>query len=244
MTHKILPIVLGAGTVLTIASPVLAKNNASEAAELRQEKREEVKTKLINRAQTNADREIDRRVNSLEKLISHINGMKKISADQKATLVSQVQAEIDSLKALKTKIDSDTDVATLKADKKSIVDAYRVFVVFMPKVQIMANGDKIIELADQMTTGLEAKVQLKINEASASGKDVTTANAKMADGQAKLADAKTQAQNAINMVASLDPAGYPGNKATLQQARNLLQTARKDLVTAMQDFKAARVSIK
>jgi hypothetical protein len=73
----------------------------------------------------------------------------------------------------------------------------------------MAQADQILELADLM--------------------DMRTDNA---DAKAKIADAKIQAQKAIDTVTVLTPEGYPGNRSILLFAVKMLQTARQDLNVA------------
>ena len=165
---------------------------------------------------TRADQEITRRINALNNLITRINAMVKVSDSQKSALTSQVQAIIANLQSLKTKIDADTNPATLLADKKSIVVAYRVFVFMIPKVTIISNADKILDLA-----------------ALLQAKNPSTAAA------AKISDAITQANNAISTVSALDPSGWPGNRAALVSARQMLKTALGDLRSAWTIMKAA-----
>ena len=180
----------------------------------RAERKQERQEKMTTLRRTRADGEIDRRVAALTSLLGRLNGMKHLSDDKKSNLTSQVNSAIANLQALKTKIDGDTDPATLLADKKSIVDSYRIFALFMPQIRIMAYADSLIDVAQLMKT--------KTTDATA---------------LAKIDDAITQATNAINAVSVLTPEGYPGNKGTLDGARGMLKTAREDL-------KAARGSIK
>ena len=161
-----------------------------------------------------AYQEIDRRIEALNQLIERINKIKRISEEQKTSLVAQVQAEITSLTNLRTKIAADTDLATLTADKKSIVDSYRVFVIFMPKITIIAHADAIIETAELMKT-----------------KNPST------ETLVKITEAINQANSAISKVINLDPSGYPGNKSELQSARSMLQVARQDLKSAWEMIK-------
>lgn len=179
-----------------------------------------------------ADKELDRRITALNALITRVNAIQRISVDQKSSLVAQIQTNINELTTLKAKIDADTDAATLKTDKQSIVTQYRIFALLMPKVEIMAHADAILQLATQMSAN-SATFQTTIQQ---SGKDVSSIQSIVTDRQAKIADAITQAQNAISAVSALTPTGYPANKATLESARTMLQTARKDLRTAQQDL--------
>ncbi len=196
-----------------------------------------VMTVRIDAGKERANQEIDRRITALNSLISRINAMKRISADQKAVFVSKVQVVINDLTALKAKIAADTDAEALKTDKQSIVTTYRVFVVLMPQVEIMAHADAILDLATQMTAN-NATIQARIDSLQASGKDVSKLQAALTDRQAKISDAQTKAQTAITTVSTLTPAGYPDNKSTMTSARDMLKEARQDLNAAFQDIKS------
>ncbi len=184
---------------------------------------------------TNADKEISRRLTALNNLLTRITNMQNVTADQKSSFTTQVQAAIDQLTTLKTKIDSDTDAVTLKTDKQSIVSNYRVFALLLPQVQFTAHADIVMQLAKQMTSD-NATIQAKIAAEKAAGKDVAALNTLMADRTSKLTDAATAAGNAQAELAPLTAAGYPGNKAILTSAHNVLQNARQDLTDAYQDL--------
>lgn len=182
-----------------------------------------------------ADVEITRRITSLNNLITRINNIKKLSADSKSALSSEVQTQITNLTNLKNKIDADTDMATLKQDVKSIIDSYRIYALFIPRTHIVVGADLILQVVDKFAD-VQARLQAKISQAQSSGKDVSTLQAALADIQTKVADAKLQANSAINLVTPLQPSPNPQDyKPTLQQARTMLQSARKDLRDARQD---------
>lgn len=183
---------------------------------------------------TRAQSEITRRTTSLTNLINHISQVKRLTDAQKSTLTSSIQAEIDNLNALQTKITGETDAATLRADVKSIVSSHRIYALYMPQVQIIYASNEILNTTDKFNA-LGTKLQSRISEAQTAGKDVSSLQAAYTDFQAKVTDAQTQANNAINTVAPLQPQDYPANKTTLQSARKMLQTARLDLKTAHQD---------
>jgi len=193
----------------------------------------------ISRLKTRADAEITRRVNSLTALLTKINAMKRLTPDQKMTFTNGIEGQISSLNALKNKIDADTDITTLRTDVQSIVKAYRIFALYMPQVNIMAHADRILALIDEMNA-ISAKLQTRIDEAKTAGKDTSSMQSLMTDRAAKLKDAATQANNAIAAVVALTPDGYPGNKTTMQSAQKMLQTARQDLVNALQDMQQIR----
>ncbi len=175
-------------------------------------RRAEIKVAL---KKTNAIKEIDRRLASLTNITTRINGITRITDAQKQSLLTQVQNEINNLNDLKTKIQAETDATALQAEKTSIVQSYRVYALFVPEIEIIAQADKIMDIADAM---------------SSKTTDATLLS--------KIADAKSKAQNAIDLVLPLTPEGYPGNRSVLLSARDTLKTARVNLTGSFALLKA------
>ncbi len=174
-------------------------------------KRVQIKVAL---KKTNALKEIERRIDGLNKLAVKVNGIKRISAEQKTTIIAQINIEISKLGELKTKIEAETDATALQELKKSITQSYRIFGLFMPRIEIIAHADKIIAIADAMSEKTSEAGLLKI-----------------------VSDSKVKAQSAINLVLPLVPEEFPGNKTTLSEARNLLREARTNLNTVFPSLK-------
>jgi hypothetical protein len=193
-------------------------------------------TQRFTSLQSRGEQEITRRLTALNTLITKVNGLARLTAAEKASFVSQIQSNIDELTALNTKIAADTDVTTLLADVQSIVSAYRIFLVFMPQVNLLAAADRVNTTVSSLTT-LSTNLSNRLTAAQASGKNVTALETTLSDMNAKLADATTQSNEIQTSVTPLTPAGYPGNKTTLVAARADLKTARTDLQTAFQDAK-------
>jgi uncharacterized small protein (DUF1192 family) len=233
MSKKITIFLLGAGLFFaSVGTPAVFAEKPATKAAIKQDA-------VISRLKTRADKEIDRRVAALTKLLEKINAMKRLTSDQKTTFTNGIQGQITSLNTLKIKIDGDTDIATLRTDVQSIVKGYRIFALYMPQINIVAHADRILAVIDDMNA-ISARLQTRIDEAKAAGKDTSAMQTLMTDRASKLTDATTQANNAIAAVVSLTPDGYPANKTTLKSAKNLLQTARQDLVKALQDMQQIR----
>lgn len=190
--------------------------------------------KKVERLNERAYKEINRRVESLNKLITKINSVKRLTVEQKASFTSQIQLEITNLQTLGAKIKSDTDPEVIKTDVQSIVKSYKVYHVFMPKIEIIAAADKLANVADEMSS-YSAKLKTRIDTAKAAGKDVSSFETFLSDMNAKIADAKTQSETAIGTVLPLTPDGYPGNISILQAAHKMIQAGHLDLVQALQD---------
>jgi len=213
------------------------------------------KTSLVERTQalTNDTREeslrirglneIAKRVTSLNSLVTKIGTLKRLTSTQKATFIININTEITSLNTLKVKIQADTNLDTLKADVKSVVDSFRVYAVYEPSVRILISTDMIASTADK-TTMLAEKLNTKILEAQTKGKDVTSLTSTYNDMLAKIADAKAQISAAESIALVLKPADYPSNKSSIESARADVKTATTDLKTARSDAQQIYASLK
>ncbi len=107
------------------------------------------------------DADITARINSLNSLQTKIQGIKKLSDSDKATFTGQIQTQISGLNGQKTKLDGDIDVASARADREAIFTQFRIYMLFIPKTQILASADAMNDAADAMNS-LAAKLQAKI----------------------------------------------------------------------------------
>jgi hypothetical protein len=189
-----------------------------------------------------ADQEIARRVSALTALSTRVNAMVRLSATEKSGFSSTIQSQINALNALKTQIATDAaanSTTSLKADVKSIVTSYRIFVLIMPQGVIEAAAGRVSTIVG-ILNDLSAKFAARIDTAKAAGNDVTVAASALTDFNAKVIDANTQAQAAASEVASLTPDNgdatiAASNRAALQDARTKLVTAQHDLASARAD---------
>lgn len=214
--------------VLSLATSVYAMTSTGSAALAQTQQRR------MDNLKTRADNEINRRVTDLNDLISRINSMKHLSAANKTAFMNSIQTEIRSLNSLKAKVDADTDVTTLKADVQSIVTEYRVFLLYIPQIQLLSSADRMNDIAGKLND-LATKLQTRINTNQAAGKDVSALETLLKDMVAKIADANTQYNNIETTIITLLPKDYPGNRGALLSARKMIQTGHLDLVTSLQD---------
>lgn len=213
---------------------VFAQTDAPKMnAQMRQEGR-------MTNLHTRADEEITRRINALNQLIVRIQAMQKLSSADKATLTGQIQEQITALTTLEAKIKTDTDLATLLADVKSITGWYRIFALIVPKGHLFAAADRMNTVSDTMIAVI-AKIQTRIDELKTAGTDVTSLQSLLTDATAQVADAKVQAQAAITYISGLvpdqnDQAVFKTNKEALMKARADIKVGIKDLHTARKDI--------
>lgn len=191
----------------------------------------------IATAKQHADQEIERRITMLTALDTRVQQMGRVSSSAKSGTSATVQAQIDSLTALKATIDADSDIDTLKTDIKSIAASYRIFLLIIPQGRIEVAADKIQTTAASFST-FAGKLEARISALQTSGTDVTTLSASLADMQAKTADAQAKASAAVSASASLKP--DDGDQSVQAANAAALKEARADIAAAMQDLRDAR----
>ena len=134
------------------------------------------------------------------------------------------------------------------ADLKTIAPDYRTYLLTLPRTAVVAAADRALTIASEMDT-IGAKLQARITAAQNAGANVSSAQSAYADYQAKVADAKVQAQAALDLVLNLQPdqgnaTVRASNTAALKSARTKLQAATADLKAARKDMQAITQVVK
>lgn len=226
------------GSVTAQASTTVSRGN-SQNPEKNMERLASLKAR--------SDKEIDARIASLNKVNAKIQAMTHVAATDKASFATNIQTQISALSALKTKIDADTDIATLRTDSKSVTESYRVYMLAIPKDEILATVDSRLAIIDSLASS-SAALGAKIDAAQKAGKNVTVAQSLFADMNAKIADAKIQYNAAVALVVPLTPDNgdktvLANNKAAVASARAKMKVALTDIQTAKQDAEKIRKEI-
>ncbi|HVZ75762.1 MAG TPA: hypothetical protein VG934_00615 [Candidatus Paceibacterota bacterium] len=194
---------------------------------------------VVARAKTKADTEIDRRTKALTDLNARVEQMTKVSAQLKTNIVTNIQNQLTGLVQLKSKIDAETDGATLKADVQSITQSYRIFALVMPQARIAAAADREATIIN-MLAGIGSKLQARVQADQGAGVDVTAMISTLNDMSTHLTSAQGHAQAAINGTATLTPdngdkTAMASNTAALKTGRDEITNGQKDLVAARKD---------
>lgn len=171
---------------------------------------------------------ITRRVLALRERLGVAESIVHLSEEQRAALTTQLQEQINGLTGLSARIQGDDDEATLRADAQRIVTDYRVYVLTIPKVRgvvlvdiELAAADRFSKLADRLATAVDQ-----------ARRDTTDTREDLAQLRGKVAAVTAAVPPIPSALLALQPAGYPGNHAVLQQARQSLRTGRADLADA------------
>jgi DNA repair exonuclease SbcCD ATPase subunit len=195
--------------------------------------------KRMQKADDKAGQAIDKRIKSLQELLTRLGNLKSLSADTLASIKASLTAEIQVLTDLKAKIASDTATTTIKADADAITKANRVYLLVEPKARIASAASRVNAVVTQFQA-LAVKLQARLTAAQVAGADITVASAALTDFNLKIADAKTNADAAVAETANLQADNgnatvLAANLAALKDARAKLDVAQKDIVVARQD---------
>jgi hypothetical protein len=172
---------------------------------------------------------ITRRVLALRELSTAAKSIVRLSDADRSALTTRLQDQVNGLSSLNAKIQGDTDEATVRVDAGKIVTEYRVYVLTIPKARGVVVSDIELNAADRLTK-LADRLSNAIDQAS--GKNTTKAKADLASLRTRLASVTGTVSPLPAALLALQPAGYPGNRTTLEQTRASLRTGRAGLAEA------------
>ncbi len=202
------------------------ENRASLSAQNQEKRLENIKER--------ADRMIKNRINELNRLLQRIQNDKRLSSDDKASLSSDIQADINGLTTLKSKIDADPDAATARNDAKQIITGYYIYKIFVPKMQLLITIDNLQKLTLNLQ-GLIPQIQNLINTSKSQGKDVSKLQSLLDDINSRLTTIGTALAN--------DKTIIQGVSVNTTNPQTIFTQIRKDLANVRANFAQIRYDI-
>ncbi|HYK08175.1 MAG TPA: hypothetical protein VEW42_01595 [Candidatus Eisenbacteria bacterium] len=233
--------------VMSLPSPVKALEatgtlNKEARVEARATIAEEKQTNLLAAIKQRGDTMIAQRLTSLQKLSDRISKDKRLSDTDKTTFQNDISTTVSALNALKVKIDADTDVTTARADVKSIVTSYHIYMYFEPKERLLVVINNLLTQSNTITT-LQGKVQTLVTDLKNQGKDVTTAQTALSDISTQLTAINTLLTTDKSLVSNVTNA-TANPQSVFTQVRKDLATVRADFAKIRSDFATIRGSLK
>jgi len=174
---------------------------------------------------------IENRISLLAKLKTRIQGMESLTAEEKNKLTSDIDTNIADLNTLKTKIAADTDLATLKADIKSIFEKFRVYMVVAPRNLGQSSTKQGMYILGRLEA-IERQLQTMLDQNKNAGKDTSSIQLLIDQVNAKLADAKTQLAIAEEKFKLMTPANTEAAKTARDAGKAAMKQAKQDLKDA------------
>ncbi len=188
----------------------------------------------IQRIIIRGNAEISRRLGTLQNLSAKVTGATKLTDSDKASLTAEVSNETNGLTALKTKLDADTTVADARTDAQAIISDYRVYVLVVPKINLIKAADDQ-QVAESKLSALVPKLQSRINSAKMAGKNVSSLQSGLNDMSTQLTNAQPISSGVETSVIGLQPSDFNTDHAVLSGYRDKLKTAQTDVKAAVSD---------
>ncbi len=176
---------------------------------------------------------IDLRLAALDRERAAVTNARALTDSHRASLTGIIDAARAGLEALKAKVAGETTIAALRADAKSMVDDYRVFMLVGPQVRLTIAGDvgaRAIERATKAHERLAAAVEQK----KAGGADAGAAETDLAEMAAAIDRARAALNGQVEQLLGMKPG--PDGAAIAEgvaSVRRELGTARRELRTAV-----------
>ncbi len=183
---------------------------------------------------TRAASAISARLTSLGQTIPAVNTNRWLTSTDKSSLISILEADQSDLSALGPKIQADATVAQARADYESIFLNYRVYALALPQVRLAAAADAITGTVLPRLADAQTRLAALLAGPDAS-KNTPALQSAMSDLSSKIRAVSTASSGLAANVLALTPAQYDANHTILAQPREMILTARADIVAAHAD---------
>jgi hypothetical protein len=200
-------------------------------------------TKAVDKLKAKADKEIDRRVTQLQKLITKMSKTAKLDSTTKTTLTNEITAEIANLQALKTALAAETDLTKVRDQIKSLTNSYKAYAFYVPRLHILTTIDTMLGTVTKLTAAATT-LEAQIATAKTAGTVTEKATVALTAMQEQTAIAKKQLEATQQTVLALAISGYPENKNTLKEAKKQLDTAHKAIQAARKEATTIKTELK
>jgi hypothetical protein len=179
---------------------------------------------------------ITTRFTQIDQLKNQLASAPNVDAGHRSSLTAELTNDRSGLATLQGQITSATTLSQLVTLCPQIVSNFRVYVLETPKVHLTIAADRETAISTKLG-GIATKLGTAITDAQGHGKDVGQAPTLLADLNAKVADASSQAGGGPGSILGLTPAQYNAGtaKPALESARNAVVAARGELETARSD---------
>ena len=222
---------------------ILAYSNTSSAVVATSTKAESKEEAKKERIKTSADKLLDQRIDSLNKLKDRLSEMKNLTDTDQSAINTLINNAITELNNVRTAIENATSSEATKEARESITKKYRIYALLMPQLNIIASSDRMTTMVSMLNV-VAAKIESRLSSASSTASlgstDINNANKALIDMKTKLADAQNNAQSAVTQASGLvaddgDKTVAESNLKALKEARSKIKSAQTSLVTAKKD---------
>lgn len=182
----------------------------------------------LENLRTKGTKEIDRRLTLLNNGFDRLKVVSKISPDNLALTIGQVQAEAAVLTALKPKIAEEKDLAAMREHIKALNDEYAKFRVVFPKMMLTIADNSAAEAGARLVVAA-TKLKALAEQAELQGKNVSAANTAYTEIEQQLVKANTDYQEIDKALAGISFETIGTNLAPLSDQKDRLKTLNSNI---------------
>ena len=185
---------------------------------------------------------IDKRLATIQDLQTRLAAAKDVTDADRATLTSLLTDDASGLSALKTKVGTETTVDAVRADGKSMVDDYRVYLLVAPKVHLT----HVLDAETVVTAKLQKVHDVLADKLAKDPAADTDANKELLsdmESQIKAADTTIDGKSAALLALKPGPDGKSISDSVHAIHANA-KDAREDIRKAVDDAKKLRDALK
>ncbi|HEY4224581.1 MAG TPA: hypothetical protein VGM70_02085 [Pseudolysinimonas sp.] len=176
------------------------------------------------------------RIRDLTTGIGKVDATSTLSAADKSTVLAALNHDMSGMQALQSKIAADTVASAALADYHSIFTGYRVYAVGLQQTFIAATADGLTGTAIPKLQSAATRIAAVF--AADPSKATPDLQAKLADMQARTADAVTKTSGLAAAALAVTPDAYNANHSVLMDDRSAARNALADSKAAAQDGRA------
>lgn len=189
--------------------------------------RENKNNNSLVKLQARGSQLINERISDLQSNANAITNS-QLGIEQKASLSGVINTNVSGLTTLKTSIGTSTDATSTKALIDSIYTKFRIYGVVIPQIRL---EKRIYDLQNHVTKLSDTfiKVQARIDEYKADGKDVTVWQKSLEDAKLLVATDAGKLATLMLQAQALKPADYgTSTKATIESINAGIKAVAKD----------------
>lgn len=187
---------------------------------------------------------IDGRIAVLRASGLAIRNAARLTDAHQAALQKIIDADIAGLTELRAKVAAETTSEAVRADARSMIEDYRVYLLVRPQIHLTVAADVASATLTRLRT-VHDKLAQAVAAAKSAGKDVGDAEAKLAHLKSELDATEPVLSGLADDLLAVRPGpDAPAIKAKTTAARADVRTARTHLRAAITDAKAIRTLLK
>lgn len=187
-----------------------------------------IKVEKLDKMKARGAQLIKERINSLNANAQAVAASKGLTVEQKAAFATFFSGKIAELTALGVKIAQGADATTTKPLVNSIFTDFRIYAIVLPQVRL---EKRIYELQNHVVKLTETftKVQTKIDEQKAKGKDVTVWQKGLDDAKTLVTTDTQKLSTLFTQISALKPSDYgTSSKAVIDSVNKGVKEVAKD----------------